>query len=221
MQFDSDKNYRRTVVFDLDETLVHCTYHDADDSKTPEVTLPIPLDGGGSVDAGFNIRPLCRELLLEANKYFEVFVFTASHQNYADAIINYLDPDGSLIQHRLYRPSCIKTEEGVYIKDLRVLGRELKDVVLIDNAVFSFGFQLQNGIPIPAYREGTTDLEFRYLLNFLDSLRRREDMRELVNDTFRMQEMLACNISNFIEYYPEEFDEEEEDDFSSAFYIDQ
>lgn len=80
------------MIFDLDETLVHCTYHDSDDSKPTDVTLPIPMDGGGSVEAGFNIRPFCNEMLEFANKYFEVIVFTASHQNYADAILDYLDP---------------------------------------------------------------------------------------------------------------------------------
>lgn len=43
----------------------------------------------------------------------------------------------------------MQTEEGVYIKDLRIIkNRNLKDVVIIDNAVYSFGFQLDNGIPI-------------------------------------------------------------------------
>lgn len=58
---------KKTIILDLDETLVHCTYHDADDSKTPDVTLPIPMDGGGSVEAGFNIRPFCADLLAFAS----------------------------------------------------------------------------------------------------------------------------------------------------------
>ena len=200
------------MIFDLDETLVHCTYHDSDDSKSTDVTLPIPMDGGGSVEAGFNIRPFCNEMLQFANKHFEVIVFTASHQNYADAILDHLDPTGTLIQHRLYRPSCVKTEEGVYIKDLRVINRDLKDLVLIDNAVFSFGFQLDNGIPIAAYREGATDVEFLSLKNFLDELRKAKDVRKIISRTFRLNEMRNTNIISFIEYYPEEFTEENEEE---------
>ena len=68
-------------------------------------------------------------------------VFTASHQSYADVVLDYLDPKRELIEHRLYRDSCIVTEEGVYIKDLRIIkNRNLKEVVIIDNAVYSFGF---------------------------------------------------------------------------------
>ena len=56
-------------------------------------------------------------------------------------VLNYLDPKKELIDKRLYRESCMKTDEGVYIKDLRIIrNRKLKDMVIIDNAVYSFGF---------------------------------------------------------------------------------
>ncbi len=37
------------------------------------------------------------ECLLEANKHFQVIVFTASHQVYADAILDYIDPNNEFI----------------------------------------------------------------------------------------------------------------------------
>ena len=49
------------------------------------------------VTAGFNIRPYTKEILELANKYFEVAVFTASNQGYADKILDYIDPEHSLI----------------------------------------------------------------------------------------------------------------------------
>ena len=68
-------------------------------------------------------------------------VFTASHKSYADVVLDFLDPHRELIQHRLYRDSCVLTEDGVHIKDLRIVAnRDLKDMVLVDNAVYSFGF---------------------------------------------------------------------------------
>lgn len=55
-------------------------------------------------------------------------------------VLNHLDPTGKLIHHRLYRDSCILID-GVYVKDLRVLiGRRLKDIVIVDNAAYSFGY---------------------------------------------------------------------------------
>ena len=67
-------------------------------------------------------------------------VFTASNQEYADTIIDYIAPTGELIQLRFYRDSCIKTTDNVYIKDLRIFKNvALKDIILVDNAVYSFG----------------------------------------------------------------------------------
>jgi CTD small phosphatase-like protein 2 len=38
---------------------------------------------------------------------------------------------------------------GFFIKDLRIItNRGLKDIVMVDNLVHSFGLQLTNGIPI-------------------------------------------------------------------------
>lgn len=75
---------------------------------------------GQNLRAGFNIRPYTRECLEMVNKHFEVVVFTASHKWYADCILDYIDPEHKLIQHRLYRDHCIKSNDNVYIKDLRV-----------------------------------------------------------------------------------------------------
>ena len=73
-------------------------------------------------------------------------------QTYADAVLDFIDPNHELIQMRLYRNHCHQTEENVYIKDLRIFDEyDMKDIVIIDNAVYSFGFQLLNGIPIIPY----------------------------------------------------------------------
>jgi CTD small phosphatase-like protein 2 len=45
----------------------------------------------------------------------------------------------------------------MYIKDLRVINRDLKDLVLVDNAAYSYAFQLDNGIPILPYYHGSQD----------------------------------------------------------------
>jgi len=79
-------------------------------------------------------------MLWEVNKFYEVGVLTASHKFYADEILNYMDPTGELIQHRFYRDSCIKTDSNVYLKDLRIINNvEMKDIILVDNAVYGFG----------------------------------------------------------------------------------
>jgi CTD small phosphatase-like protein 2 len=81
---------KKVLIFDMDETLIHCV--DDIEAQNPDVILEIDFPGEETVCAGINIRPYVMECLQEANKAFQVIVFTASHQTYADAILDYLDP---------------------------------------------------------------------------------------------------------------------------------
>ena len=129
------------------------------------------------------------ETLKELSKHFEIIVFTASHECYATQVLNYLDPEGTLISYRMYRDQCIMTEEGVHIKDLRVIGnRELKDMVLVDNAVYSFGYQIENGIPIIPYYDNKSDMELRFLTDYLKSLLTLDDLRDYNAQFFKLDQ---------------------------------
>jgi hypothetical protein len=57
-----DKGIKHLLLFDLDETLAHCVRQD-NPERPPDVRLKIPLQNGNLLDAGFNIRPYCREML--------------------------------------------------------------------------------------------------------------------------------------------------------------
>ena len=52
----------------------------------------------------------------------------------------------------------IWTEQGVRIKDMRVVSnRWLDDMLLVDNAAYSFGHFVGNGIPILSFFEDKND----------------------------------------------------------------
>jgi len=78
LPYKKDFKRKRSIIFDLDETLAHCTKKPSKENP-PDVVLPIKLKNGQIFNAGFNIRPLTQECLKLANEHYEVIVFTASH----------------------------------------------------------------------------------------------------------------------------------------------
>jgi len=175
---------KKTLVFDMDETLIHC--NESLDMPA-DVILPILFPNGEVVEAGVNIRPYAIECLRELSQHFEIIVFTASHSCYANVVLDYLDPHEEYIHHRMFRESCVVTDEGLHIKDLRVIGnRNLRDMVLIDNAAYSYGFQLENGIPIVPFYDNKADQELRHLIPYLKFLGSVEDLREVNKQTFKL-----------------------------------
>jgi Dullard-like phosphatase family protein len=201
----------KTIIFDLDETLVH--WVDEPETDNPHVILQVTFPTGETVDAGINIRPYAIECLKEANKFFQVVVFTASHQSYADVVLDYLDPNHDLIQYRLYRESCIQTKEGVYIKDLRIIqNRLLENIWIIDNAVYSFGFQLDNGIPIIPFYDDPADEELHHLVFYMKCLSTLEDMRVQNQNAFQLSALDSTFIEKYLEEYYSKLREEVEEE---------
>ena len=203
---------KKAIIFDLDETLAHCVRQE-NPNRPPDVLLNINLTSGKVLRAGFNIRPFTKECLEMVNKYFEVIVFTASHKWYADVILDYIDPEKKYIQHRLYREHCIPTKDNVYIKDLRVFkNRDLKDLIIVDNAVYSFGAQLANGIPITPFKDDKEDTEFLCLMNYLENIKDLDDMRVANRQAFKMEHIYKFSNDNYISEYDYELCEKDSDE---------
>jgi TFIIF-interacting CTD phosphatase-like protein len=59
-----------------------------------------------------------------------------------------------LIQARLYRENCVKLNNNIYAKDLRLIEKDLSKVVLVDNSTFSCLYQLDNSVPMIPYYGG-------------------------------------------------------------------
>jgi len=69
----------------------------------------------------------------------------------------------------MYRTECVKCEQ-FYIKDLDViLDREKTSMVLVDNSILSFAFDLANGVPINSFMgDEEDDRDLLYLVSFLE-----------------------------------------------------
>lgn len=153
--------------------MVHCS---EDLNKPCDFKTPIKFTGGEVINFGVTIRPRAIEFLELMSEFFEIVIFTASHACYANIILNILDPENQFITYRMFRDSCIETEERIFIKDLRIFGnRNFDDLVIVDNACYSYCFQLENGIPIVPYFNGKKDTELIELAAFLTSFSNNYD----------------------------------------------
>lgn len=172
---------RLTLVLDLDETLVHS---EAKPIENPDAIINL-IFNGVACNIYVRFRPWMFEFLQAVSKKFEVVVFTASHKAYASQLLKLIDPGRKLIKHRLYRDHCYNLK-GNYMKDLRVLGRDLSEVIIIDNSIQAFGYQLDNGIPIISWFDDPTDCELFKVHNLLMHLINAPDVRPILKQTFRL-----------------------------------
>ena len=83
-------------------------------------------------------------------------------------MLDEIDPDGC-ITFRLFRRHCTYYRD-MYVKDLRMLGRDLKNVILLDNSPNAYKFQPENGVPIKDFFFDTTDNSLQIILPFLETL---------------------------------------------------
>ncbi|KAK8485685.1 hypothetical protein V6N13_023561 [Hibiscus sabdariffa] len=172
---------KRTVVLDMDGTLVHST----EDPPPPSYDFVItPIANGVAKNLYVSKRPGVDEFLEAISEKYEVVVFTAGMEAYASPLLDVLDPKG-LISHRLYRDSCQKLGKNKFTKDLSELGRELGNVVIVDDIPRMYCLQPENGIPIKKFTDDFEDRELEKLLGFFQSYCDGfHDMRDAVKHYF-------------------------------------
>lgn len=130
--------------------------------------------------------------------YFEIVLFTASAKHYAQAIIESIDPDKT-ISYILDRSYCLETKNGYCIKDLRIIkNRDLKNMIIVDNLVQSFGLQLENGIPILEWNGEKEDQELKYLTDYLIKASYEDDLREFNCEQLKLKELADASLPHIL-----------------------
>eukprot|EP00035_Acanthoeca_spectabilis_P038355 m.52452 g.52452 ORF g.52452 m.52452 type:complete len:392 (+) comp9102_c0_seq2:62-1237(+) len=177
----ADKSKPLTLVLDLDETLVHC---EVNEMTNYDYVFPVHLDKR-KYTVYARRRPFMKQFLERVSELFEVVLFTASQQVYADELLDLFDADRKLIHYRLFRGDCVEVE-GNYVKDLHILGRDLAKTMIVDNSVQAFAYQVDNGIHIKTWRDDANDMELMKLLPFLEKLAKDNvaDVRPVLEKKF-------------------------------------
>lgn len=168
---------KKTIILDLDETLVH-SQTDPPPAKYDFTVHPM-IDGRIMTFYVLK-RPGVDEFLKAISKSFEAVIFTAGLKEYASLVLNQLDPSGELISHRLYRDSC-REMDGKFVKDLAGVGRVLDQVVIVDDNPNAYALQPENALPVSPFVDDLGDRELWRVMEFLDvGLHRCEDVRDAI-----------------------------------------
>lgn len=173
-----------TLVLDLDETLVHCS---TEEVLHPDIKFNLEFNGI-SFNVSAKYRPFLLEFLETLSEKYELVIFTASQKVYADRVIDFFDVNRR-IKHRLYREDCTNVC-GNFVKDLSVLGRDLRKTIFIDNSPQAFTFQINNSIPIVSWYSDETDNELEKMVRILTEIRTYEDVREYIREAFGIEELI-------------------------------
>ncbi|KAK5616734.1 E3 SUMO-protein ligase SIZ2 [Crenichthys baileyi] len=144
---------KKCVVIDLDETLVHSSFKPISNA---DFIVPVEIDG--TVHQVYVLkRPHVDEFLQKMGELFECVLFTASLAKLYNGFkyfwpgVDSIGPGADLLDQwgvfraRLFRESCV-FHRGNYVKDLSRLGRDLNNVIIVDNSPASYIFHPENAL---------------------------------------------------------------------------
>ena len=186
---------KKTLILDLDETLVHSSFIPF---QKNDIVLNVDFDGI-LYKIYVLVRPGAELFIKNMSKYYELVIFTASLSNYASPLLDILDKEEN-IKYRLYRENCTFMN-GVYIKDLKRLNRNLKDLVIVDNSPLAYAFNIENGLPIKTWYEDKNDIELFKISGILEFLAKTGDVRNYIRKFVKQNEIAYEEVINFFKNF--------------------
>ena len=189
----------KTLVLDLDETLVHSGFIPFDSPS--DVVIKIEMENN-LFDIHVLVRPGVKEFLEKMSAKYEIVIFTASLSKYADPLLDIIDKSG-FCQYRLFREHCTLINTS-FVKDLKRLGRDLKDVIIVDNSPISYALHPENGLPIQSWYDDKSDRVLYTITPILEFLADVGDVREHIKKIVFDNKINYIRAMNHIKLYVNE-----------------
>ena len=143
-------NKRFTLILDLEETL-----------------LNFRLKSENKGEGILKLRPGLFEFLDAVQIFYEIILFTASSQDYAENLIDNIEEKKKYFEYKFFRQHNIIIEND-FVKDLSRIGRDLDKMIIVDNMPQNYRLQKKNGINIKGF--WGEELNDRILFNLKDIL---------------------------------------------------
>lgn len=184
---------RKTLVLDLDETLIH-SHHDGNTrpstekpSTPPDFTLSVHIDGH-PVRFCVHKRPHVDFFLNVISNWYDLVVFTASMEIYGSAVADKLDNNRGILTRRFFRQHC-ELVHGSYTKNLSAVDLDMSKVFILDNSPAAYRAYPNNAIPIKSWFSDSQDTALLNLLPVLDALRFCADVRSVLRRNLHLHNL--------------------------------
>ncbi|KAJ3118578.1 mitochondrial inner membrane protein required for protein import [Phlyctochytrium bullatum] len=141
---------RNTLFIELNDVLVHMTW---------------------DKDLGWRaaLRPGMKKFLAYLSRFYEIVIFTNSHNYLAAPVLETIDPFHYYKRYALYRDSTRRVK-GHYVKDLSLTNRDLNSCIIVDSDPKNFQLQPENGVLIKPWQLEKGDKELEKLMGFLEEI---------------------------------------------------
>lgn len=174
-----------TLILDLDNTLIFST------TKEPEYfDHEITINYNQKNQKIWIVeRPHLQSFLNSLQEKYELVIFTAGIRQYGIKVIKKIDPT-LRIDYLLDRRFCTvlgknNKNQDIYVKNLKILGREMSRVLIIDDREYSFCLDQENGILIPSFDGDLADRCLIQLEEYLNDCLKTKDFRKMPDIAYK------------------------------------
>ena len=148
--------YKYSLVLDLDETLISFKKNATHSNLNKFIN---------NLNTTIIIRPGLIEFLKNMKQFYELILFSSGTSDYVDPIIKLIEKNENFFEFVLYRQHISFNEIGEYFKNLNLLNRNIKNILIIDDMEQNFKYHKANGICIkPFYGDYEKDINILKIL---------------------------------------------------------
>ena len=93
-----------------------------------------------------------------------------------------------LFDHCFFRNQCVILNNKIHIKSLGIFSdRQLENMIIVDNNLYSFAFDINNGLPIIPFYDNKSDDQMLDLKDFLISIVHKKNFTKIFRYLFGFQ----------------------------------
>ena len=134
--------HKYSLVLDLDETLI-CI------KKGNNKRIKLNLNNNNLME--LVLRPGLIDFLQKMKKLYELILFSLGTNEYVSPIIKNIEKKEKFFEHILYREHVTYDDNGNFFKNLNLLNRDVKNILIVDDNYKNFKYHKSNGICIKPF----------------------------------------------------------------------